>query len=81
MKKITKFKKFDKHLRIFLLISISLSMLVGIAHAGLLASKEIVIVGHFAIPEIASYCIVFGAAMMTVMGIYYYLALIPEKDK
>ena len=81
MKKITKFTGFNKHLRIFILISMSLFMLAGIAHIKLLLGGDIVSVGDIVLPKTASYLAIFGAAWMTVMGIYYYLALAPEKDK
>ncbi len=79
MKKIKKFEGFNRHLRIFILISITLFVLVGAMHINILFQGLHVTVGDTVLPQSTSYFALFGAAWMVVMGVYYYLALAPEK--
>lgn len=81
MNKLKKFKGFDKHLRIFLLISISLWLLVGILHASVLLNNDSIQLGDIVLPQLTSYFALFGVIWMSVMGVYYYRALAPNKDK
>lgn len=75
MKKITKFKKFNLHLRIFILIALSLFVMVGIMHINMLVSGDFISLGDTVLPHTVNYFALFGILWMVVMGVYYYIAL------
>ena len=75
MKKITKFKDFNKHLKIFILITTLVFVAVGILHFSLITYGLDVSIGNAVVPWVNSYLVVFISFCMVVMGTYYYKAI------
>ena len=78
MKKITKFKDFTKHLKIFILITTLVFVAVGILHFSLIAYGLDISIGREMVPSINSYLVVFISFCMVIMGTYYYKAVDSE---
>lgn len=81
MKAIKKMAKFNLHLRIFILLSITIWLLVGVLHLNILFAGNHISLGGIIIPRIVNYFALVGITCMTVMGMYYYIALKPSKNK
>lgn len=75
MKHIQKFPGFNKHLRIFILISIGVFGLAAVAHSIILIGRDSLHIGSTTLPAYMSYLVILGCLCMIVMGMYYYLAL------
>ncbi len=78
MKKVKKFKDFNKHLKIFIVITSTVFMAVGLVHLSLIAYGLDISIGNAVVPKINSYLVVFISMCMVVMGAYYHKAIDSE---
>lgn len=75
MKIFQKFKDFNIHLRLFILISLPFFASILFANINLLIEGDAVVIGGIAVPAYVGYLGVFGSFWMIVMAVYYYMAL------
>lgn len=71
MKKVKKFKGFNKHLGYFLKLTTTIFMFVGIAHFCILIKGIPINIGGILFPSIVSYFAIFISVSMIIMAVYY----------
>jgi len=75
MKKIKKFKDFDKHLQIFTMLVFLIFMIVGLIHLNIILYGFLITFAGITIPATVSYLGLFISFSMMVMSYYYHKAL------